>query len=308
MMIANEFLGLSYWQWIAGPSVALFALILLVTWTTTGTIMLIFLAGLQAIPESVEEAANVDGASALQRFRHVIVPLMRPTLFFVVTIGIIGHLAGVRPDLRHDFRRPTEDHPHPRVPDLLPDLPRTPRASLGVAIAILPVRVIMVFTCHPAHRRSPRGTVTAPATRPGRRSPRVAHRRTANRVLGYALLVLFAIVFIYPFVLSLATSFKSLPDIQANPVPLLGRSSEYGGWTLDGIAGLNSETVRIPRWGAQLGGGDGECRAGQGVPRLAGRLRPGPNAVSGHAPRVRPRRRRARYPRHHPRPSLASSS
>jgi multiple sugar transport system permease protein len=52
--------------------------------------MLIFLAGLQNIPADVEEASVVDGASALQRFRHVTIPLMKQPLFFVLTIGLIS--------------------------------------------------------------------------------------------------------------------------------------------------------------------------------------------------------------------------
>jgi multiple sugar transport system permease protein len=67
-----------------------------------------------------------------------------------------------------------------------------------------------------------------------------------RRWLGYAALAFFALVFIFPFVLSLASSFKTLPDIQANPMRLLA-DPEYG-WTLDGIQGLNTESVRIPRW------------------------------------------------------------
>jgi multiple sugar transport system permease protein len=68
-----------------------------------------------------------------------------------------------------------------------------------------------------------------------------------RRFLGYAVLIFFALVFIFPFVLSLASSFKTLPDIQANPVGLLA-DPEYGGWTMEGIEGLNTESVRIPRW------------------------------------------------------------
>jgi multiple sugar transport system permease protein len=67
-----------------------------------------------------------------------------------------------------------------------------------------------------------------------------------RRVLGYAVLIFFALVFIMPFVLVLVTSFKTLPDIQANPVQLWA-DPQYG-WTLDGILGLNTQNVRIPRW------------------------------------------------------------
>jgi multiple sugar transport system permease protein len=86
----NEFLGLEWWEWLAGPSVALAAVMILVTWTTIGTLMLIFLAGLQNISPAVEEAAVVDGATARQRFFKITIPLMRPTFFFVVTLGLIG--------------------------------------------------------------------------------------------------------------------------------------------------------------------------------------------------------------------------
>lgn len=87
---SREFMGLSWWDWLAGPSVALTALMGLVIWTTIGTFMLIFLAGLQNISPAVEEAAVVDGASGIQRFFKITIPLMRPTFFFVVTLGLIG--------------------------------------------------------------------------------------------------------------------------------------------------------------------------------------------------------------------------
>jgi multiple sugar transport system permease protein len=86
----NEFMGLELWDWLAGPSVAMTAVMMLVTWTTTGTLMLIFLAGLQNLSPSVEEAAIVDGAGPIQRFFRITIPLMRPTIFFVVTLGLIG--------------------------------------------------------------------------------------------------------------------------------------------------------------------------------------------------------------------------
>ncbi|MNL62595.1 L-arabinose transport system permease protein AraP [compost metagenome] len=52
--------------------------------------MVVFLAGLQDIPETLYEAARLDGASAWSRFRHVTLPLLRPTTFYVATIGMIG--------------------------------------------------------------------------------------------------------------------------------------------------------------------------------------------------------------------------
>lgn len=90
-VLANHgFLGVSWWQWLSGPSVAMFAIILMVVFTTSGTFMLMFLAALQSIGESTEEAAIMDGTNAWQRLWKVTVPQIKPTIFTVVTLGIIG--------------------------------------------------------------------------------------------------------------------------------------------------------------------------------------------------------------------------
>jgi ABC-type sugar transport system permease subunit len=59
-------------------------------WTTTGTMMVIFLAGLQDIPRELYEAAAVDGAGARQTFWRITVPLLRQVTLFVVIVGMIG--------------------------------------------------------------------------------------------------------------------------------------------------------------------------------------------------------------------------
>jgi multiple sugar transport system permease protein len=89
-LVDNDVLGLSLWQWFSGPSVALTAIMLQVVWTTAGTFMLMFLAALQDVPIEVEEAAMVDGATRWERFRHVTLPHLRPTMLLVITLGIIG--------------------------------------------------------------------------------------------------------------------------------------------------------------------------------------------------------------------------
>jgi multiple sugar transport system permease protein len=83
-------LGVSWWEWLAGPSVAMFTLIMLAVFTTSGTFMLLFIAALQNIPSEIEEAAMVDGANGRQRFFRVTLPQLRPTLFTVLTLGLIG--------------------------------------------------------------------------------------------------------------------------------------------------------------------------------------------------------------------------
>jgi multiple sugar transport system permease protein len=82
--------GLSWWEWLSGPSVAMMTIIVLVVWTTSGTFMLMFLAALQDIPVSLEEAAMLDGAGRWGVFRHVTLPLLRPALFLVLTLGLIA--------------------------------------------------------------------------------------------------------------------------------------------------------------------------------------------------------------------------
>ncbi len=84
------FLGITGWDWLAGPSVAMCAIIILAIFTTSGTFMLLFLAGLQSIGQEVEEAARVDGAGAFRTFFHITLPLLKPTLFTVLTLGLIG--------------------------------------------------------------------------------------------------------------------------------------------------------------------------------------------------------------------------
>jgi multiple sugar transport system permease protein len=89
--LANSFfLGISYWDWLAGPSVAMCVFIIMAIFTTSGTFMLLFLAALQGIDESVNEAAALDGASEWKKFRYVTAPMIRPAIFTVVTLGLIG--------------------------------------------------------------------------------------------------------------------------------------------------------------------------------------------------------------------------
>jgi multiple sugar transport system permease protein len=84
------FLGISGWEWVAGPSVAMTAFIFMAVFTTSGTFMLLFIAGLQQINPEVEEAAMTDGANGWQRLRYVTIPMLKPTIFTVVTLGLIG--------------------------------------------------------------------------------------------------------------------------------------------------------------------------------------------------------------------------
>jgi multiple sugar transport system permease protein len=78
--------------WFAQESTALPSIIGLNAWTTSGTIMLFYLAALQAIPTDVYEAAAIDGAGAWRTFRKVTFPLLKPAHFFVAVVSVIGAL------------------------------------------------------------------------------------------------------------------------------------------------------------------------------------------------------------------------
>lgn len=89
-LVDHTVMGLPVWEWIAGPSVAMCTIMILSIWTTSGTFMLMFLAALQDVSNEVDEAAMVDGAGRWQRFRYVTLPAIKPTLFLVITLGLIG--------------------------------------------------------------------------------------------------------------------------------------------------------------------------------------------------------------------------
>ena len=89
-----EWVGLENLQraWLSEPSIALFAVMVAAAWHNTGLPMLLYLAGLQTIPREIIEAAEVDGASRLQRFRFVIWPMLKDTTFVVLAITFINSL------------------------------------------------------------------------------------------------------------------------------------------------------------------------------------------------------------------------
>lgn len=83
--------GIGPIDWLGDPRWALPAIILMAVWKGFGFNMVIFIAGLQAIPARLYEAARLDGASAWQQFRHVTLPLLVPTTVFVTLMTVIGN-------------------------------------------------------------------------------------------------------------------------------------------------------------------------------------------------------------------------
>lgn len=89
---ALSWVGIDGPSWLESTTWAMPALILMATWRNFGTAMIIFLAGLQAVPWALQEAAALDGANAWQRFRFITLPTLRPTILFVSVTTGIGYL------------------------------------------------------------------------------------------------------------------------------------------------------------------------------------------------------------------------
>jgi multiple sugar transport system permease protein len=84
-----EGVGLSLPDWAGGPSLALVCVMIFSIWHVVGFDVVIFLAGLSAIPRELHEAAEVDGAGPWSKMRHITLPLLTPTLFFLAIISVI---------------------------------------------------------------------------------------------------------------------------------------------------------------------------------------------------------------------------
>jgi multiple sugar transport system permease protein len=85
-------LGLPIQRWLRDPILAMPCLIFMGVWSGMGYNIIIFLAGLQSIPRMLYEAAEIDGAGKVNLFRNITWPLLGPTLFYILTVGMINSL------------------------------------------------------------------------------------------------------------------------------------------------------------------------------------------------------------------------
>ena len=85
-------LGIQGPSWLADPVLAMPSIIAMAVWRNLGFAMIVFLAGMQAIPVVLYEAASIDGAGRWQSFRYVTLPSLRPTILFMTVITTIGYL------------------------------------------------------------------------------------------------------------------------------------------------------------------------------------------------------------------------
>ena len=85
-------IGLGPYTFLGHPDTAIYAIIVTTIWQGLGFQIIIFLAGLESIPAVYHEAAAIDGATSWEQFRHITIPLLNPTLVFLVITGVISNL------------------------------------------------------------------------------------------------------------------------------------------------------------------------------------------------------------------------
>lgn len=95
----TDLIGIEPVVWLADSSNALFAVLIVTVWSGVGYYAIIMLAGLQTISKEVNEAALVDGLNARQRFIYITFPLLKPTIFYLLVIGVVNSIQGFDPFL-----------------------------------------------------------------------------------------------------------------------------------------------------------------------------------------------------------------
>jgi multiple sugar transport system permease protein len=138
-------LGLPQPEWLAHRGTAIVAVVIVLLWSGIGYDMIIFLAGLQAIPRDYYEAAAIDGAGGWQQFRDITLPLLTPTTFFLSVIGIIYSLQVF--DLVYVMTRIDQTNRLPTVVYYIYDEGfRSFRMGYAIAVAWTLLAIILVFT------------------------------------------------------------------------------------------------------------------------------------------------------------------
>jgi multiple sugar transport system permease protein len=138
-------LGLPQPEWLAHRGSAIVAVVIVLLWSGIGYDMIVFLAGLQAIPRIYYEAAALDGASGWQQFRDITLPLLTPTTFFLSVIGVIYSLQVF--DLVYVMTKIDQTNRLPTVVYFIYDEGfRNFRMGYAIAVAWTLLAIILVFT------------------------------------------------------------------------------------------------------------------------------------------------------------------
>jgi len=138
-------LGLPQPEWLSEPRTAVIAVVVVLLWSGVGFDMIIFLAGLQAIPRDYYDAAALDGAGSWPQFRDITLPLLTPTTFFLSVIGIIYSLQVF--DLVYVMTKIDQTNTLPTVVYYIYEEGfRNFRMGYAITVAWILLAIILVFT------------------------------------------------------------------------------------------------------------------------------------------------------------------
>ena len=129
-----------------GPSLALCCVIVFDIWHASGFMIVILLAGLSAVPREMEEAAMIDGAGWLQRTRHIVLPLISPTLFFLLIVSTIKAFQAFNSFYALTGGRGPLDSTQNLTVYIFANLYEYPNLSYGAAVAVLLATAIVLLT------------------------------------------------------------------------------------------------------------------------------------------------------------------
>ena len=208
---------------LGDPRWALPALAFVAVWKLAGYAMILFLAGLQAVPPSLLEAAALDGAGAWGRFRHVTFPLLMPTAAFVATTTLVTSFQAfdvVRIMTQGGPGRTTELFVYAIYEQVFLDL------SVGRASALTVVFFAMLLALSTLQLRAWRGRGPPRDDRPSRPAALEPARATLPYVVG----LVAAAAWVVPYAWIVATAFKTLPEIVARPTALLPEHLDLGAY------------------------------------------------------------------------------
>lgn len=138
-------LGIDGPEWLSNPRTAIVAVVVVLLWSGVGYDMIIFLAGLQAVPRDFYEAASIDGASGWRQFRDITLPLLTPTTFFLMIIAVISSLQVF--DLVYVMTKMDQSNRLPTVVYYIYDEGfRNFRMGYAISVAWVLLVIILVFT------------------------------------------------------------------------------------------------------------------------------------------------------------------
>ena len=224
-------LGASPVAWLTHPALSMPAIAVMATWKNVGFYVVLFLAGLQNIPSSLYEAADVEGASGGEKFRTITLPMLSPVIFLVLVLSTINGfklfvepyvMTGGGPDnstisMVLYLYKQAFDYQHMGY-----------SATLGFALAAFILLVVMVQRRFLERDYLSFGWLPVPTRALSLLPAGLRVPRAARKAILYGLLALAALVFVYPFLWMITATFRA-PGQPLSPNPFAG----FGAMTLE---------------------------------------------------------------------------